>query len=368
MNSATLVAVVLGVVAVAIVCAVVLSFKQKGRASGFLAAARAQALKSRVNLELSEGKYPKLTLRVRATDRGQFAVRREGAADRLIEGLSLARPIRTSDPAFSGRYHIDSDDEAFASAFFSDLGKRAAVEAVFAAGVTSLAWEDGHATALWDGFQPKDDNAGFVGAAAAALRALTLNVPAAGPAPLVAGGWTEKSFNSRAGIAIFIGFIAVYATMIGARFLPGRPIDGWEMFMASLRVSSPLAVLAVLGGLSRALGKSWFLKAAGKLLLASALLFPALGYVVYELANSLLDGGAAASFVLPVVEKHSSSGKHTSYYVTVESWRPGQYAHSFEVGYSIYSGVQKGRTRVHLTTRPGRLGHEWIVSLEFKEY
>ena len=365
MNTANLVVVILSVVVVALIVAVVLSFKQKGRTSGFLAAARAQALKSRVNLEMHEGKNPSLTLRVRSADRGQFEVRREGAADRLIEGLSLARPIRTADPAFSDRYHIDSDDEAFATAYFADMGKRSAVEAVFAAGFTSLAWEEGHASAVWEGFQPKDDNADFVGAASAALRALTLNVPAVAPAPLVAGGLVEKTFNSYAGIGTFVGFIAVYATVVFNGSFYGRPIDGWALFMASLRISLPLAGACVLAGLSAVRGKSWFLKAAGKLIMAAALLFPSLGFVGYELVNSLLDGGAPESFTLSVTDKYQSSGKHTSYYVYVSPWRSGQYNPRFEVGYGVYHNVVKGRTQVQLTTRPGRLGHEWIVSLGF---
>jgi hypothetical protein len=356
--------VLFNVVAV-IAVAVVVSVRKKGPVGGFLLAAQAQALKSSVGLQLNQGKYPKLTLSLRAADCGQFEVRREGAADRFVEGLSLARAIRTADPAFGDRYHIDSDDEPFASAFFSDQSKRSAVESLFASGCTSLAWSEGQATAVWDGFRPRDENADFVGAAAAALRALTLNVPPSAAAAVSAGGWSEKDFDSKAGIALVAGFISIYATVACARFMPGRPIDGGALFMASLRVSTPLAGVFIFACLSAVRGKSWFLKAVGKLLLASVLLFPALGYVGYESANSLLDGGEARSYVLPVVGKYRSTGKHTSYYVDVSPWRPGQHDHRFEVSPSTYSRAQQGRTQARLTIRPGRFGHEWIVSLEF---
>jgi len=362
-----LVGVILAIVAVSIVTAVVLSGRQKGIVSGFLAAARAQALRSRVSLDLNQGRSPRLTLSVRAPARGQFEVSREGAVDRLVEGVALSQPVRTPDPAFAERFHIDSDDEPFASAFFSDAAKRAAVETLFAAGCAELTWEDGYATAVWPGFSPKDENADFVGAAAAALRALTVDVPASSSAPLSADGWSEKTFNAYAGQGLFVGFVAVYATMMLYRLLPGRPVDGVELFTASLKFSAPAAALFVLGVLSRVRGKSWFLKAAGKLLLGSVMVFAPFGYVGCVLVNSLLDFAPAQSFVLPVVRKYRTSGRHTSYYVYVPAWGPGVSDPSFEVGSSTFDGVHEGRTKAHLTVRPGFLGHAWIVSLEFAD-
>jgi len=367
MSTETLVVAVLVVVAAAIVGAVVLSFKQRGVASGFRDAARAQALKSRASLALIEGKNPKLTLSVRAAGRGQFEVRREGTADRLVESLSLARPVRTADPAFGDRFHIDSDDEAFASAYFADAGKRSAVEALFAAGCTSLEWDDGHATAVWAGFTPKDENADFVGAAASALQALTLNVPATGPAPLDGGGLSEKKFNGWFAMAITAGFVVLYATLMFGSSFAWRPVDGWALLMDSLRVSLPLGAVVFLGCASVLRGKSWFLQAAGKLLLGSAILFPTISYLGFEFVNGALDAAPAASYVLPVTGTHRTSGKHTSYYIHVASWRPGVYDPRFEVGWSAYRSAVPGRTRAHLTTRPGRLGHEWIVSLAFSD-
>jgi hypothetical protein len=367
MSLGALILAVLTVVATAVALVVVMSRKQKSVVAGFLAAARAQALKSRAGVELNQGKYPKLILRVRAPDHGQFEVRREGAADRLVESLSLARPVRTSDPAFGERFHVDSDDEAFASAFFADLGKRTAVSALFAAGCTAVKWEDGHATAVWEGFAPKDPNADFVGAAASALRTLTLNVPAAGPAPLAADGWSERKFSGLAAAGIVAGLVSVYATVMFDVQMPWRPVDGFGLFRDSLRFSVPLAVVFTGGCLSVLRGKSWFLMAAGKLLLMSALFFPAAGYLGYACVNGALDEAAAESFVLPVTGTRRSSGKHTSYYIYVAPWRPGQDNPRFSVGSAAYRSARPGRTRAHLTTRPGRLGREWIVSLSFSD-
>ncbi|HEX4047565.1 MAG TPA: hypothetical protein VH309_07015 [Elusimicrobiota bacterium] len=365
MDQNTLLVLILVAVVAAIACAVFLGLNQKKTADGFEAAALSQAAASNAELEWRRGKNPRLTLRVRTPDRGQFELRRESAFDRAVEGLSLARAIGTADPEFGERFHIDSDDEAFASAFFSDAAKRSAAQALFAAGFTSLAWQDGYATAVWDGFRPSSEDAGFIAAAGAALRALTAGVPASASAR--EAGLTEKIFNRCAGIAIVAGFVAVYAAILSARFLPGRPVDGWALFRDSLRASAPLGALFVWGLLTAVRGKTWFVTAAGKALLASALLFPSLGYVGCQLLNSLLDEGAPASFVLPVLDKHVTRGKHTSYYVYVAPWRPGQSDPRFEVGYSTYLSVQTGRTKARLTTRPGRLGREWIVSLGFAD-
>lgn len=363
-----LAAALIAVLAIAVVV-LLISDKQKKKAEGFTAAARAQAAASGVEAQLDTGKHPKLILRIGAPPRGQFEVRREGEADRLVESLSLARTIRTSEPSFAERFHVDSDDEAFASAYFADPAKRAAVETLFAAGCTRLSWYDGRATAVWEGYQPKDEDAGFVGGAAAALKALTVNVAAAapGPAPLAEGGWTEKKFKSYVGPAMIVGFVAIYAMLMFGTSLYGRPVEGFEMFAASLRFSIPAAVIAFAIGASRIAGKSWFLKGAGRLALAAALIFPSLGYVGFQLANSCLDTAPAASFVVPVTGKHYNSGKHRSYYVHVQAWRPGLYDPRFEVSWSTYNRVVQGRTRAHLATRPGRLGHEWLVSLEFTD-
>ena len=337
--------------------------RQEERAKAFAVAAASAAERFGARSLLVRGKYPKLLVSVAVPPGGQLEIRAEGSVDRAAESLGFEERVLTGDPSFDERFHVDTDEPEFAQALLASSSARAAVERVFASGFLRLSWkEEGLLAAEWPGFTPKEGSEpALVGDAAQALGALAAAAPSVVTPP---SGLTQRAFGRATAGAIAVAGALLYGALIFAEFMPGRPVNGGALFLACLRPAAALeaAALVVLAAALR--GKSWFAKGFGSAAFCGLLLFPTLCYYSMLIYNAKFDDSPVASWDLPIVSTYRSSGKHTDYYVDVPDWHGASRSRRLHVGYGLYARARAAGARLRLATRPGRLGHEWIVAMD----
>lgn len=97
---------------------------------------------------------------------------------------------------------------------------------------------------------------------------------------------------------------------------------------------------------------------------ASALTLVALtcayGYGAVVLANSALDHAPGDRYRVPVLARHMSGGRSTSYYLTLSPWGPRELPKDVSVPHALYLRAAPGKT-VCIHRGPGALGISWYV-------
>jgi hypothetical protein len=76
-------------------------------------------------------------------------------------------------------------------------------------------------------------------------------------------------------------------------------------------------------------------------------------------SDTLLDNARPAPYAAQVVNKHTSSGRSTTYYLDFDAWGPFSSANHVSVPFSIYQTAQPGDT-VCFEVYPGALHATWF--------
>ncbi|OGR42681.1 MAG: hypothetical protein A2X35_01650 [Elusimicrobia bacterium GWA2_61_42] len=82
--------------------------------------------------------------------------------------------------------------------------------------------------------------------------------------------------------------------------------------------------------------------------------------------NGARDTGQAVVRRAEVVARKATGRRDRDYYVVLKSWQPGRDTEKLLIFKEQYSKIVPGRTVAVVIVRPGRLGHEWIVRLDFE--
>lgn len=101
----------------------------------------------------------------------------------------------------------------------------------------------------------------------------------------------------------------------------------------------------------------------GSVGLTIVLLAALYGYAATSIVNAVYDESQATVFKPQVTGKHITSGKSTTYYLTLQPWGPVQAAEDVNVSSDYYEQVQEGQS-VTVVLRPGWLGVPWFNVVE----
>ena len=93
------------------------------------------------------------------------------------------------------------------------------------------------------------------------------------------------------------------------------------------------------------------------------LFIAAYSYGLVAEVNSLEDKGPSKVFTATVTGKHESSGKTTTYYLSLSPWGPRKKEDDVNVARSFYERSQVGET-VHVYLKNGALGGQWFFVTE----
>lgn len=290
----------------------------------------------------------------------EFQIVRETAFDRWAKRSGLAVEIQTGDEVFDGACYVRSDHPAFAAAYLADPVKRGAILEMRRLGFSDLTLKNGELSVVRPGFDPaKDDRPNLAADAAAQLVLMGRKLPSREPA------FDESSAGRRkAWLWVLWSLLAVFNTP--AVFLPAYlPMSPWEAVAkaAGVTVLGLLAFAALAAVLLR--GTSTSHLTWGRLVLWSAVLFPAGAFTTVVLVNGATDTSPEVVHDLMIVGKYTTSGGKgggKGYHVTCASWRSPGDTESFSVASSDYDAIVPSRSHLSITTRAGALGVEWVVS------
>jgi hypothetical protein len=307
-----------------------------------------------------------LSLAVAVNAQESFRVGKHHLADAMFEGLGLEGRIATPDPRFDARWHVVSDEPAFAAACFASSAARQAVETLLREGCHHVLLEAGELKAVWEPFQPRAGmGVDFIRRSLSSMAALAEAIPAAEPSavPFQTGGLEKRTFDITLGVSGIAGLILMYALMLISQAY--NPLDRTGMFLLSLRASLPLSILGLLSLVVLLRGRTWF--ALG--LLEGAATFPFLVITCWFATTVLdiqLDAGTPSVHRAAVVRKFEDGYRGTTWKVEVDSWRPGHVVEELRVTEDQYAGVRPGCTWAMVTTQPGFLGQAWVTALQFE--
>jgi hypothetical protein len=96
---------------------------------------------------------------------------------------------------------------------------------------------------------------------------------------------------------------------------------------------------------------------------AVGLLAALYGYSAASVINTVYDEATAEAYTPKVVSKHTSKGKTTTYYLTLEAWGPMPTGEDVPVSHAYYEQVQPGQS-VKVALGSGRLGVPWFIVVE----
>lgn len=301
-----------------------------------------------------------LSLRTACPSGGRFKLEREGRLDRLGKRLGIAEEVQTGDSRFDREVYILSDTPHFARSTFLEAERRAAVEALFALGCSSVELADGALTVRWSPFDPaRAEDGRFILDAVAQLARLGRDLPPTPSGRLPEAGWKLRraAVYALGAVSLSAGGAGVFA---GLHFYP--PLDGGELFVATLPYSLPALALALWLAVVGLRGRAGSHR---ELFIAAALLLPGIplaGFGGALLANGALDSSAPVTHRVAVLGKRiSRSDDSVSYYLTVRSWRPGRSREEIQIERDLYQRLEAGRDQALITSRAGYLGYEWVA-------
>jgi hypothetical protein len=301
-----------------------------------------------------------LSLITSVSSPGSFTLAREGSADRFFEGLGLEGKIKSNDPAFDERVHVVSDDDAFASAYFSSPKKREAVMKLLDSGWARIELGEEGLKVVRIPFQPKEGlTVDFIRDSLPPIAALAEELPQG--LPFVApSGLSQKQFQQLFFAAVGVMVVLIFCSSMTG--IIGAPLDSGAFFLESIRfgvLGAGAFMLVVAAALK---GKSWFVTGIVQSAFVAVMIFPLGGWAIANWANSHNDTGPATTRWAVVLDKHEYHGRNSSgYYLHVQSWRPGRSIESLKVDWRTYSKVVPKTWAVTITTKPGYLHHEWVV-------
>ena len=94
---------------------------------------------------------------------------------------------------------------------------------------------------------------------------------------------------------------------------------------------------------------------------------PLMGMGLEIFLNGYLDTSPASLHTVAVMNKQiSKSEDSTSYYAILDSWREGHDTEKLSISSFEYSRLDIKRGQAKVTTKPGKFGFEWIVSVDFQ--
>jgi hypothetical protein len=150
--------------------------------------------------------------------------------------------------------------------------------------------------------------------------------------------------------------LAIAAAVAFAGYQQYPPLDEAEFAKASIGVSVLATVLLVVALL---ISKGSELLAS---LIGALIALPLIGWWGGGWLNGYLDRGPPTMHVALVVNKYMTRDYPRNFYVTLASWRPNREDVTIK-DEQLFGVVQRKRSLVAVTTKPGFFGFEWIDSV-----
>jgi hypothetical protein len=302
---------------------------------------------------------PRIELSARSALRGDFSVRREGGRESFFKSIGFAGEAQTGDAAFDREFYLAGTSRDYVQAMFRDAGNREAVRTLFALGFDSVELANGELSAMRRGHAQLLELEALRGALEQ-LAALRTTPGAMQAAMQGLGGIRTRQIDAVCAVMLGVAIAAFSASV----FLLEPMVDGqFAMFLDSWRLA--LIVCGVLVGATLIVlrGRA---NAPREFAMIAFLALPSIWITWVSgamLANQYLDPSPARTVHARLLRHYVTHGKNRSYHLVFASWQRRRAEVNVVVPYQIFNKAQPRQTWI-VETRAGRLGYEWIDSLE----
>lgn len=299
---------------------------------------------------------------------GEFRVVKESRVDAFFRNIGISCEIQTGDTDFDDRFYILTDAVGFTSDYFRSARKRDAVRSVFDAGFTEIRSTGAMMELIRKPFTISSElDPSFLTSVLPALEALVSELPVRSFGFLADVDAHLPMRKALAFSVVVVGLVAapVAAILFGNQY---RALDSGALFLEAMKYGGAVFLVYFAGCIALLRGRSSSHRDLGVILLLSLFSFPFGGMTAVEAYNGYADTAPANIHHVVVVNRSLSRGKNsTSYYAQVASWRGENRTERIPVNRSVYDRLQPGATKMLVTTKPGRLGFEWLVGYEIEE-
>ncbi|MCP4150151.1 MAG: hypothetical protein GY757_20560 [bacterium] len=304
---------------------------------------------------------PYFKITIPCSTKGNFKIKKETKFDRFFKKLGVCIEIETHDPSFDDAFYITTDTILFTTRYLEKSEKRRSIEALFNLGFNELKHDGNVIIVTWTNFpRGKLMEKELMEQAVTQLAVLGRSLPDI-PSFEEPGSssWKYKRILAFVlpGLLLLTGLTAL---ILGAIYY--KPLDKAPIFLDSLKYSLPLFILFTWFSLYLLKGRSSSHRELIAVFFISLFAFP-LGGVGYEVyLNGALDKNPPAVHKTILLNKYFSKNKNSyTYYAVVKSWRHED-VERLMVSKRFYDYMEPGRSRVTVTTKPGKFGFEWLVS------
>lgn len=291
---------------------------------------------------------------------GAVKFRRETGSDRWGKRLRINRELQTGDSSFDDLVYVESD------ASDDDLRRILAAAEVRQGVLACLSWftdltleRDGYLSVHKAGLQHGELSEEYFAWVADTLARMAAALPLMSPAPTRTRGAWKRGLVIATIVASIVAFLAVIV-----------PVSVWETtgkelqrvaFVGSVVTWLAFAAFSFLALRARSTGFRDIILTLGFSLFG----VPCAWVTTLYCVNCGLDFAAPSAHETEVLERWANRGKSTSYHVKLRPWRPGPRTLGARVSFAQYGAMPKGSVVV-VTTKPGRLGFEWLQGIRLK--
>lgn len=286
-----------------------------------------------------------------------FEVTLENSGDRMAKRLGLAKEVQTGDAGFDSTFYLAGSEPKFVATVFASREARASVAALLSRGFDSVVLEDGELSARRHG-----DHCEFVALeqwlqACDLLAPLRIAVHAANPALAVQSTRDNSLWAILAAIPLaFVLVVALFAisnahTLLDSYAEIARRILPWCL-------GSLAATAAALAIILR--GRADALRTLGASLALAAFLVPFLTLSGAIFVNERFDDSVAVDHEVRQISKFATTGRGYKHHIVLGTWREDGRNIELHVTERQYADARNDSVW-RVTTKPGRLGLEWIV-------
>jgi uncharacterized protein with PQ loop repeat len=307
---------------------------------------------------------PYFTITIPCSTNGAFKITKESKFDRFFKRLGVCVEMTTHDPEFDDTFYIATDTIPFTRTCLERRENRKSIQAVFNLGFNLLKHDGKSIIITWQRFPRKQlMETATMETVVAQMATISKKLPEIRqPEQNDSSTWKSKRLLAF-GIAIFSLISGIITMIIGLTNY--KPLDPGSLFFNSLSYSLPLFVLFVWISLQLLKGRSTSHYELIAVFIIAFFGFPLAGFGYTAYSNGAWDKNMATVHDAQVVHKYYSRNKNSyTYYSVVNSWREDQVNEKIKVSKSFYNHLQPGSSVMAITTKPGRFGYEWIVSIE----
>ncbi len=298
----------------------------------------------------------------------KFNITRESHWDAFFKRMGLTTEIQTGDVHFDDACYVRTDFVTFTKSFFQSLQKRQAVLRLIELNYKDIAHDGTSMIATMTPFRLTEDcDKLALESVVGDLALLSKNLPAEYPGAQVIGIPAWKIWRACIYLLSAVSLVGGLVVMLWAS-KKYTVLDENALFIGSLGYSVLAFIAFIAVSMFLLKGRSSSHNELMLVLIVAVIGFPLFGYGATLSINGYLDVAEPRHYQVKIVDKRiSKSSKSTIRYISVASWRKGRSRELITVGSGEYKRFDIGSS-LRITTRPGRLGYEWLADYELVEY